>query len=72
MDRRQFFQGGTALVALALASPVGAAVGPEDARLKALLDAFWDEDLANAPEFATALGASGARSLFMPYRLLQL
>lgn len=56
MDRRQFFQGGTALVALALASPVRAAVGPEDARLKALLDAFWDEDLANAPEFATALG----------------
>jgi len=56
MDRRQFFQGGSALVALAVAAPALAAAGPEDAKLKALLDAFWEEDLDAAPEFATALG----------------
>ncbi|RAK65005.1 DUF885 domain-containing protein [Phenylobacterium kunshanense] len=57
MDRRLFLQGvaGTALAAAmpaaALAQPAG-----EDARLRKLLDAFWDELIAENPEDATALG----------------
>ena len=58
MDRRQFLRGGSALVALAVAggAHARAPAGSEDVRLRALLDAFWEEDLDAAPEFATALG----------------
>jgi uncharacterized protein (DUF885 family) len=58
MLRRQFLRGGSALVALASAGAVRAApaAGSEDARLRALLDAFWEEDLDASPEMATAFG----------------
>lgn len=58
MLRRQFLQGGVALAAVLAASEGRAqpAPGSEDAKLRALLDAFFEEDLDGAPEFATALG----------------
>lgn len=65
MLRRQFLQGGVAVAAVLAGSRARAqpAPGSEDARLRALLDAFFDEDLDGAPEFATALGLDvGARA----------
>jgi uncharacterized protein (DUF885 family) len=58
MLRRQFLQGGVAVAAVLAASPGRAqpALGSEDAKLRALLDAFFQEDLDDAPEFATILG----------------
>src|SRR5215217_3209095 len=56
MDRRQFFQGSSALVAIVTAGPALAAAGSEDTKLRALLDAFWEEDLDASPELVTALG----------------
>lgn len=58
MLRRQFLQGGVAVAAVLAAGQARAqpAPGSEDARLRALLDAFFQEDLDGAPEFATALG----------------
>lgn len=58
MLRRQFLQGGLAVAAVLAASEGRAQPlpGSEDAKLRALLDAFFDEDLNDAPEFATALG----------------
>jgi len=56
MDRRQFFAGGSALALLALAGHTLASTGPEDVRLRTLLDAFWEEDLDASPETATVLG----------------
>ncbi len=58
MHRRQFLQGGSALVAVIAASGARAqpAPGTEDARLRALLDAFWEEDLDAGPEGATSMG----------------
>mgnify|MGYP001279839973 CR=1 FL=1 len=65
MLRRQFLQGVSALAAAAASSSARAAPAPgsEDARLRALLDAFWEEDLDAAPELATSLGLdTGARA----------
>ena len=60
MLRRQFLRGASALAAAAAAaaSPAFAtpAPGSEDAKLRALLDAFWQEDLDAAPELPTILG----------------
>lgn len=58
MLRRQFLQGGSALAAAAAAGPALAqpAAGSEDGKLRALLDAFWEEDLDRSPEGATVLG----------------
>lgn len=56
MDRRLFLRG-TAALALAGAAPAWAqAATPEDARLRALLDAFWEEDLDAWPQTATTFG----------------
>jgi uncharacterized protein (DUF885 family) len=56
MHRRLFLQATTA-VALAGLAPGGArAATPEDARLRALLDAFWEEDLDAWPQTATTFG----------------
>jgi len=61
MDRRLFLQG-AAGVALAAASPAFAQ-SDEDARLRALLDRFWDEQIDEAPEAASSLGLdTGARA----------
>lgn len=65
MLRRQFLQGGVAVAAVLAASPGRAqpAPGSEDAKLRVLLDAFFQEDLDDAPEFATILGLDvGARA----------
>lgn len=58
MLRRQFLLGASALAAAAASSRAFAAPAPgsEDAKLRALLDAFWEEDLDGAPELATIYG----------------
>ena len=56
MDRRIFLSGTAALAAAwAGAPPVALAATPEDARLRAILDAFWEADLDEAPQMATSL-----------------
>ncbi|WP_088183305.1 DUF885 domain-containing protein [Sphingobium sp. Z007] len=57
MNRRQFLatSGATALTA-ATAAPAFAAPGDADARLRAMLDGFFYERLAESPEQATRLG----------------
>ena len=55
MDRRLFLQG-AAGTALAAAMPAVAQTASEDAKLRALLDAFWNEQVAENPEDATTLG----------------
>jgi uncharacterized protein (DUF885 family) len=55
MDRRVFLQG-AAGVALAIALPAAAREASEDARLRTLLDRFWDEQIEESPEVATTLG----------------
>jgi uncharacterized protein (DUF885 family) len=57
MHRRQFLQGSALLAVLAGSSArAQPAPGSEDAKLRALLDAFWEEDLDGSPELATILG----------------
>jgi len=55
MDRRVFLQG-AAGVALATALPAAAQTASEDAKLRTLLDRFWDEQIEENPEAATSLG----------------
>ena len=55
MDRRLFLQG-VGAAALATATPALAQAGSDDARLRTLLDRFWDEEIAESPETATELG----------------
>ncbi len=63
MLRRQFLGGASALAAVAAsrAAQAAPAAGTEDARLRALLDAFWEEDLDRSPESATVLGLDVGR-----------
>jgi uncharacterized protein (DUF885 family) len=62
MDRRLFLQGATG-AALATALPAAAQGQSEDARLHALMDRFWDEQVDEDPENATELGLDvGARA----------
>jgi uncharacterized protein (DUF885 family) len=62
LSRRQLLQSG-AVIALAGSAPVLAQAGGEDARLRALLDAFWTETLDASPQQATTLGLdTGARA----------
>lgn len=65
MDRRQFLAGASgAAVALAAARPASAQTPSEDAKMRALLDLFWDEQIEEAPEAATALGLdTGPRAI---------
>lgn len=57
MDRRIFLSGTAALAAAwAGAPPVAFASTPEDARLRVILDAFWEADLDETPQLATSLG----------------
>ncbi|WP_293900530.1 DUF885 family protein [Phenylobacterium sp.] len=59
MDRRVFLQAAGAAV---LAGPA-AAQSSEDARLRGLLDTFWEEIVDDSPEQATSLGLDvGARA----------
>jgi uncharacterized protein (DUF885 family) len=55
MDRRLFLQGAAA-GALAAATPALAQDQTEEAKFKALLDRFWDEQIDDYPEGATSLG----------------
>jgi uncharacterized protein (DUF885 family) len=55
LDRRQLLSAGAAAAALVLAPGAQAASG-ESARLTALLDTFFQEDLERQPENATELG----------------
>lgn len=55
MDRRLFLQGAAA-GAVVTATPALAQGQTEDAKLRALLDRFWDEQIADSPESATSLG----------------
>jgi uncharacterized protein (DUF885 family) len=62
MDRRLFLTGATS-VALGAALPAAAQAQGEDAKLRTLLDRFWDEGIEEAPEWATSLGLdTGARA----------
>lgn len=56
MDRRLFLRGTAALALAGCWSPLAQAATPEDARLRALLDAFWEEDLDAWPQTATTFG----------------
>lgn len=58
MDRRHFLASSGAAALAFAAEPVFAqgAASPADARLRTLLDAVFDDGIANAPEFATSLG----------------
>ena len=66
MDRRQFLFSSAVASSVAWLSalvPQALAAESDDAQLRALLDAFFEEDLAERPQFATALGLdSGARA----------
>lgn len=55
MDRRLFLQGAAA-GALAAATPALAQGQAEDAKLRAMLDRFWEAQLDDAPEAASSLG----------------
>jgi uncharacterized protein (DUF885 family) len=60
MLRREFLAGASAA---ALALPAAAQPASEDAKLRALLDRFWDEQVDESPEVATSLGLDvGARA----------
>jgi uncharacterized protein (DUF885 family) len=62
MDRRLFLQAATG-AALATALPAAAQGQTEDAKLHALMDRFWDEQVEENPEAATSLGLDvGARA----------
>ena len=62
MDRRGFLQGVSA-AALTIAAPAFAQSSSEDAKLRVLLDKFWDEQIDESPETATSLGLDvGARA----------
>lgn len=57
MDRRQFLVGATALAGVAgFGGAAQAQAGPEDAKLRALMDQLWEEALDEAPQTATILG----------------
>jgi len=61
MDRRVFLQTASAA---ALATPALAQPASEDARLRSLLDTFWQETLDDSPEAATGLGVDvGGRAV---------
>ena len=55
MDRRTFL-GSAAGAALAIGLPAVAQTASEDAKLRALLDRFWEEQVDESPENATELG----------------
>jgi uncharacterized protein (DUF885 family) len=62
MHRRVFLRSSAALVTAGLAMPAWAqGATAEDARLRALLDAFWEEDLDESPQLATTLGVDTGR-----------
>ncbi|MCR5872764.1 DUF885 family protein [Phenylobacterium sp. J426] len=57
MDRRVFLGSAAALAVTGAVAPLRAqAATPEDARLRALLDAFFEADLDESPESATIFG----------------
>lgn len=57
MDRRVFLGSAAALAVSGAVAPLSArAATPEDARLRALLDAFFEADLDESPESATTYG----------------
>jgi uncharacterized protein (DUF885 family) len=63
MDRRLFLRSSAALAIVAAGPALAQSATAEDARLKALLDAFWEADLDASPELATTLGLDvGARA----------
>jgi uncharacterized protein (DUF885 family) len=66
MDRRRFVQFSVALASAALLHPQrghGAVVGPEDERLRSLLDTFLNQELDDRPQLATYWGIdTGARA----------
>src|SRR4051812_22114698 len=54
MDRRHFLQ---SAAGVALVTGLPAVAGEtEDAKLRTLLDRFWDEQIDESPEAATSLG----------------
>ncbi len=56
IDRRELLQGVGAAALVASAPAAAAPSGAEDARLRRVLDAFWDETLDASPQLATSLG----------------
>jgi uncharacterized protein (DUF885 family) len=57
MDRRSFVMSGAALaLSGALTRPATAQSGGEDARLRVMLQRFFDDEIADSPESATELG----------------
>ena len=72
IDRRELLGGAAAGVALAAAGPLAvqaAAPGPEDVRLRALFDAFFQEQVDDSAQAATSLGLDKGARAALKHRL---
>ena len=69
LDRRQLLATGAAAVALPFAPGARAAASPQSARLTALLDAFFQENLERQPEDATQLGLDKGKNAGLKSKL---
>jgi uncharacterized protein (DUF885 family) len=69
LDRRQLLATGAAAVALSSAPGARAATSPDSAKLTALLDAFFQEDLERQPENATQLGFDKGKNAGLKFKL---
>ncbi|HEX3886880.1 MAG TPA: DUF885 family protein [Phenylobacterium sp.] len=68
LDRRQLLSAGASAAALA-AAPAARAQSPESAKLTALLDAFFQENLERQPETATQLGFDKGKNAGLKFKL---
>jgi uncharacterized protein (DUF885 family) len=70
LDRRQLLATGAAAIALSSAPAARAApLSPGSAKLTALLDAFFQEDLERQPENATQLGLDKGKNAGLKFKL---
>ncbi len=69
MDRRQFLAASTAFALVPGGRLDAAVAGPEDERLRAMLDRYWDADIDDNPEQATILGLDTGRRAGLRARL---
>jgi uncharacterized protein (DUF885 family) len=68
LDRRQLLSAGASAAAL-VAAPAARAQSPESARLAALLDVFFQENLERQPESASQLGFDKGKNAGLKFKL---
>ncbi|HZZ68549.1 MAG TPA: DUF885 family protein [Phenylobacterium sp.] len=68
LDRRQLLSAGASAAAIA-AAPAARAQSPESAKLTALLDGFFQENLERQPETATQLGFDKGKNAGLKFKL---